>query len=82
MVLAWSVVAPGLGLGSTEMTGEKGVARYKQSTLRPTIPHQAQRKGWAGNRMPTDFDLEADLALEATQRGTPRQRALFGLGCC
>ena len=29
-----------------------------------------------------DFDLEADLALEGTQRGTPRKRALFGLGCC
>ena len=34
----------GVGLGSTERTGEKGAARRKQSTLRPTIPHPAQRK--------------------------------------
>ena len=31
--------------------------------------------------MTTDFDREADLASEGTQRGTPRKRALFGLGC-
>ena len=64
------------------MTGEKGAARLKHGTLRPTIPHPAQRKRRAGSRMTTDFDLEADLALEGTQRGTPRKRALLGLGCC
>ena len=69
----------GVGLESTERTGEKGAARHKQSTLRPTIPHQAQWKRLAGSRMTTDFDLEADLASEGTQRGTPRKRALFGL---
>ena len=72
----------GVGLGSTERTGEKGAAHHKQSTLWPTIPHPAQRKRRAGSRMTTDFDLEADLALEGTQRGTPRKRALFGLGYC
>ena len=72
----------GVGLGSTERAGEKGAARRKQSTLRPTIPHPAQRKRRAGSRMTTDFDLEADLASEGTQRGTPRKRALFGVGCC
>ena len=72
----------GIGLGSTERTGEKGAARFKQSTLRPTIPHPAQWKRQAGSRMTTDFDLEADLTSEGTQRGTPRKRALFGLGCC
>ena len=34
----------GIGLGSTERTGEKGAAHHRQSTLRPTIPHSAQRK--------------------------------------
>ena len=28
-----------------------------------------------------DFNLEADLAPEGTQRGTPRKRALFGRAC-
>ena len=72
----------GVGLGLTKRTGEKGAARHKQSTLRQTILHPAQRKRWAGSRMTTDFDLEVDLASEGTQRGTPRKRALFGLGCC
>ena len=71
----------GEGLGSTERTGEKGAA-HEQSTLRPMIPHPAQRNRRAGSRMITDFDLEADLASEGTQRGTPRKMALFGLGCC
>ena len=71
----------GVGLGSTERTGEKGAARYKQSTLRPTTLHPARRKRRAGGRMTTDFDLEADFASEGTQRGTPRKRALFGCGC-
>ena len=67
----------GIGLGSTKRTGEKGAARFKQSTLRPTIPHLAQRKRWAGSRMNTDCDQESELASEGTQRGTPRQRALL-----
>ena len=70
----------GVGLGSTERTEEKGAARRKQSTLQSTILHPARRKRWAGGRMTTDFDLEADLASEGTQRGTPRKRALFGRG--
>ena len=71
----------GVGLGSTKRTGEKGAARHKQSTLQPTISHPAQRKRRAGSRMTTDFDLGADLMSEGTQRGTPRKRAMFGLGC-
>ena len=71
----------GVGLGSTERTGEKGAARYNQSTLRSTTLHPARWKRRAGGRMTTDFDLEADLASEGTQRGTPRKRALFGRGC-
>ena len=73
---------PGVGLGSTEWTGEKGAAHHKQSTLRPTVHFPAQRKRWAASRMTTDFDLEADLASEGKQRGTPRNRALFGLSYC
>ena len=71
----------GVGLGSTERTGEKGEACCKQSTLRPTTLHPARRKRRAGGRMTTDFDLEADLESERTQRGTPPKRALFGRGC-
>ena len=31
----------GIGLGSAERTGEKGLARFGQSTFRSTIPHLA-----------------------------------------
>ena len=71
----------GVGLGSTERTGETGAARREQSTLRQTILHPARRKREAGGRMTTDFDLEVDLASEGTQKGTPRKRALFGRDC-
>ena len=70
----------GVGLGSTERTEEKGAARYKQSTLRPTTLHPARRKRRAGVLITTDFDLEVGLASEGTQRGTPRKRALSGRG--
>ena len=64
----------GVGLGSTG-------ALYRQSTLRPPTIYPARRKRWAGVRITTDFNLEADLVLEGTQRGTPRKRALFGRAC-
>ena len=64
----------GVGLGSTE-------ALYRQSTLRPPTLHPARRKRRAGGQITTDFNLEADLASEGTQRGTPRKRALFGRAC-
>ena len=50
----WFSPDSGVGLGSTKRTGEKGVARHKQSTLPPTIPHPAQWKRRAGSRMTTD----------------------------
>ena len=64
----------GVGLGSTE-------AHYRQNTLRPPTQHQTQLKRRAGGRITTDFNLEADLASEGTQRGTPHKRALFGRAC-
>ena len=67
----------GIGLGSAERTGEKGLARFGQ-----TIPHPIQRKRRAGSRMTTDFDREAEVASQGTQRGIPRNRALFGSGSC
>ena len=56
--------------------------RCRPPTLRP-----ARRKRRAGGRITTDFNLEADLASEGTQRlpfrqrDTPRKRALFGRVC-
>ena len=64
----------GVGPGSTE-------ALHRQSTLRPPTLHPARRKRRAGDRITTDFNLEADLASKGTQRGTPRKRALFGHAC-
>ena len=64
----------GVGLGSTE-------ALHRQSTLRPPTLHTTRRKRRAGVRIITDFNLEADLALEGTQRGTPHKRALFQRAC-
>ena len=63
-----------MGLGSTE-------ALNRQSTLRPPALHPARWKRRAGGRITTDFNLEADLASEGTQRGTPRNRALLGCAC-
>ena len=64
----------GVGLGSTERTGEKGAARYKQSTLRPTTLHPARWKRRAGGRMTTDFNdgfgVRMDTERHITKEGS------------
>ena len=64
----------GVGLGSTETL-------YRQCMLWPPTLHPTRWKRRAGGRITTDFNLEADLAPEGTQGGTPRKRALFGRTC-
>ena len=56
-------------------------ALYRQRTLRPPTLHLTRRKRRAGGLITTDFNLDADLASEGTQRGTPRKRALLGRTC-